>query len=372
MASAIPIENLYYLLSYAWDHFHEGEEVDVSSASCPDLANLLAKVLAAGIHRLARSGFECRYEPVVEVTPRLRGRILVVDSYRRMTHRSGRMNCEFDELSGDTAANRILHATAGRLLGVRELTAENRHELRLAREQLPAVTPIRVTDSSFHRIQLHRNTRRYGLLLSICRLVHQSFLPEEQQGSRRFRDILRDETIMHRLFEDFVRNFARRHCAGADVRAMPIDWHGEWDEEAGLVLPRMFTDVTIEWPDRKVILDCKFYKDALVTREGRHRLHSSHLYQLSAYLQNKARHTGWDNVEGLLLYPAVAHELDLRLNLLGHRIRIISIDLDQNWSRIETALLRVLEPAQSRRTIVQSKSRIESLSNIQVSPNMKQ
>ena len=342
MASAIPIENLYYLLSYAWDHFHEGEEMEVSSTSCPDLANLLAKVLAAGINRLARSGFERRYEPVIEVTPRLRGRILVADSYRRMTHRSGRMKCEFDELSGDTPANRVLHATASRLLGSPDLTAENRHELRLAREQLPAVTPIRVTDSSFHRIQLHRNTRRYGLLLSICRLVHQSFLPEEQQGSRRFRDILRDETIMHRLFEDFVRNFARRHCTGADVRAMPIDWHGQWDEEAGQVLPRMFTDVTIEWPERKVILDCKFYKDALVTRNDRHRLHSSHLYQLNAYLQNKARHLGWEHVEGILLYPAVNHRTSVGMTLLGHRMRVISIDLDRPWDAIHSDLLSIV------------------------------
>ncbi len=342
MASAIPIENLYYLLSYAWDHFHEGDEVDVSSSACPDLANLLAKVLSAGIHRLSRSGFEQHYLPVTEVTPRLRGRIQVADSYRRMTQHSGRMICEFDELSGDTPANRVLHATASRLLGIPELTAENRHELRLAREQLPAVSQIRLTESSFHRIQLHRNTRRYGVLLSICRLVHLGLLPDEQQGSRRFRDILRDETVMHRLFEDFIRNFARRHCSGAYVRAMPIDWHGEWNAEAEKVLPRMFTDVTIEWPERKVILDCKFYKDALVTRDDRHRLHSSHLYQLNAYLQNKAMHSGWEKVEGILLYPAVDHRTAVEMTLLGHRMRVISIDLDRGWRDIHDDLLSVV------------------------------
>ena len=355
MATAIPIENLYYLLSYAWDHFHEGEEMEVSSDACPDLENLLAKVLAAGIHRLARSGFERQYQPVTEVTPRLRGRILVADSYRRMTHRTGRMNCEFDELSSDTPANRILCSTANRLLGAPSLTLENRHDLRLAREQLPVVTPIRLSDSSFHRIQLHRNTRRYGLLLSICRLIHQSFLPEEQHGERRFRDILRDETIMHQLFEDFVRNFARHHCSGAKVRAMIIDWHGEWDEEAGQVLPRMFTDVTIESPDRKVILDCKFYKEALITREGRHRLHSGHLYQLSAYIQNKARHPGWEDSEGVLLYPAVNHDLDVRLVLLGHRFRIVSIDLDRNWSLIESDMIRILGPTPQAVSVVSPK-----------------
>lgn len=342
MASAIPIENLYYLLSYAWDHFREGDEIDVSSRDCPDLANLLTKVLAGGIHRLARTGFERLYLPQQEVTSRLRGRILVAESYRRLTHRRAQMECEFDELDGDTPANRILRATADRLLRLHELTAENRHAIRTARELLPRTTPVVVTDASFHRIQLHRNTRRYGLLLSVCRLIHRCLLPDEKEGTRRFRDILRDETVMHRLFEDFVRNFARRHCTGADVRAMPIDWHGDWDEEAGQVLPRMFTDVTIEWPDRKLILDCKFYKDALVTRNDRHRLHSSHLYQLNAYLQNKARHAGWENVEGILLYPAVDHRTSVAMTLLGHRMRVISIDLDRGWPEIHDDLLLIL------------------------------
>jgi len=122
---------------------------------------------------------------------------------------------------------------------------------------------------------------------------------------------------------------------------MPIDWHGEWDEEAGLVLPRMFTDVTVEWPERKVILDCKFYKDALVTRNDRHRLHSSHLYQLNAYLQNKARHGGWEGVEGILLYPAVDHRTSIQMTILGHRMRVVSIDLDRSWAEIHSDLLSI-------------------------------
>lgn len=342
MATAIPIENLYYLLSYAWDHFREGDEIDVSSQDCPDLSNLLAKVLASGIHRLARTGFERLYLPQREITSRLRGRIFAAESYRQLTHRRAQMECEFDELDGDTPANRILRATAHRLLRLEELTAENRHAIRTAREVLPKTTPIVLTDACFQRVQLHRNTRRYKLLLSIARLIHRSLLPDEHEGTLRFRDILRDETVMHKLFEDFVRNFARRHCVGADVRAMPIDWHGEWDEEAGQVLPRMFTDVTIEWPSRKVILDCKFYKDALVTRNDRHRLHSSHLYQLNAYLQNKAEHAGWEAVEGILLYPAVNHRTSVRMTLLGFRMRVVSIDLDRSWQEIHRDLHSLL------------------------------
>ncbi len=341
-ASAIPIENIYYLLSYAWSHFHEGEELEVSAVSCPDVANLLGLVLASGVQRLARNGFERQYQEIQEETPRLRGRIRVAESHRRMTHRAGRMLCEFDELSGDTPANRILRTTVRRMLAIPGLTGDNRHLLRVAGTLLPECGEIRISVASFQRIQLHRNTRRYGLLLAVCRLIHQSLLPEEREGGTRFRDPLRDETVMHRLFEDFVRNFARKHCAGADVGAMKIGWVGEWDEEAARVLPGMLTDVTVAWPHRKLILDCKFYKEALVRRHDRHRLHSSHLYQLSSYLQNKSVEAGWENVEGILLYPAVEHQVSVSMTLLGKRMRVVSVDLDRPWTDIHGDLQGIL------------------------------
>ena len=28
MSTAIPIQNIYYLLSYAWEHFQEGDQIE--------------------------------------------------------------------------------------------------------------------------------------------------------------------------------------------------------------------------------------------------------------------------------------------------------------------------------------------------------
>ena len=67
-----------------------------------------------------------------------------------------------------------------------------------------------------------------------------------------------------------------------------------------------------------------------------------HLYQLNAYLQNKSRHAGWEAVDGILLYPAVDDECDLRFQLLGNGVRVCSVDLDKPWPEIEARLLLVL------------------------------
>ncbi len=341
--NAIPVQNVYYLLAYAWSHFRSGEELNVDESQCPDIHNLLAMLLDGGIRRLATHGFDKGYLNFAESTPRLRGRVDIVGSHRRMTHVSGRMICEFDELTADTLANQILKATCRRLSNASsELSGVNRKGIRHCLGLLNDISDRQVTSRSFRRVQLHRNNRQYRLLLHVCQLLHELYLPDQRTGARRFRDILDEETVMHRVFESFVREFATKHCPDAKVSAMKIHWDGEWDDEVSEVLPTMLTDVTLSRPNRKTILDCKFYKEALATRHNRRRLHSSHLYQLNAYLQNKARDDGWENVDGILLYPAVNHYLDLSFSLLDHRIAIHSIDLDRDWPIIHDRLLGIL------------------------------
>jgi len=342
MASVIPIQNLYYLLSYAWDQFRPGDEVDLDAGSCSDLANLLSKVLATGIRSISRSGFEKRYLDQTDTVSRLRGRVLVMQSYRRAMHINGRMQCEFDDLSVDTPANRILASTCRSLLRCRDLTRENQRLLRQSSYLIPPVSLMRLSGSCFHRVQLHRNTRAYRLVLSICRLIHQCLLPEENSGQYRFRDILRDETVMHRLFEHFVFYFAKRNLPRANVSAMGVSWQvSEMSAAAKALLPGMKTDVTLAWPDRKLIVDCKYYPEALQSdaRFGSQGFHSNHLYQLNAYLTNKAYTEGWENVEGMLLYPSNGYHLEHSFTLFGkHRVRIQTIDLATPWQKIEENL----------------------------------
>ncbi len=122
---------------------------------------------------------------------------------------------------------------------------------------------------------------------------------------------------------------------------MQIKWSGTWDESVAKVLPIMHTDVAIEYQDRKAILDCKYYRDALVSRDGRERLHSTHLYQLRIR-SKQITCSGWNGVVGILLYPATKHRLDLAFTLLGHRFEIHSLDLDQPWPMIDARLRRIL------------------------------
>lgn len=142
---AIPVANLYYLLAYAWDEFFAGDEVDLESIEFQDIHDLLAWVLSRGIRRLASAGMDKSYLGAVDDVARLRGRVLLADSYRRMTQRSGRMICAFDELSANTIPNQILRATCDRLLRSSEISKKLRPEIRHAQRLLNDITSTSIT-----------------------------------------------------------------------------------------------------------------------------------------------------------------------------------------------------------------------------------
>ena len=54
----IPIQNIYYLLCYAWNKMQEKDIVDVNTSDYDQLPDLLGKVLINGCNRLLKQGLE--------------------------------------------------------------------------------------------------------------------------------------------------------------------------------------------------------------------------------------------------------------------------------------------------------------------------
>jgi 5-methylcytosine-specific restriction enzyme subunit McrC len=78
-------------------------------------------------------------------------------------------------------------------------------ELRALVRRFPEVTDVRLERSVFSRVQLHRNNAYYDRMLKVAELAFDCLLPDPTGNGFMFRDVLRDETKMARVFEDFVR-----------------------------------------------------------------------------------------------------------------------------------------------------------------------
>jgi 5-methylcytosine-specific restriction enzyme subunit McrC len=250
-------------------------------------------------------------------------------------------------LSPDSALHQLIVQTLATLAGAADLPLALRRELRHVRQQFPAsltTAPIMSpTAATFRALRRQRPSSQEAFLLHVCELVWQTALPEPTaNGGRRFTDFRRDEVLMARLFEQFTRNFFRREQRHYRVYAETIAWQAESTQPDDLaLLPTMLTDTTLDAPDRKIILDTKYYAAALRPRYDRQRLIAPHLYQLYAYLQNHRPAPG-QVLEGILLYPANTQDVDVRYTLGGHPVRVVTLNLAQPWPGIAADLLALI------------------------------
>ena len=166
----------------------------------------------------------------------------------------------------------------------------------------------------------------------------------EEPGETRFTDF--SEERMEKLYEDFIIEFHRREQDHYRInhRGRIIAWADEGTpEHQRSKIPRMEADVTLEAPNRRIIMDAKYYREAFGGRFGG-KLHSANLYQLLAYLRNReTTEVPGPKHEGMLLYPTVGEMVVVDVRLVGFPIRARSIDLAQDWRNIRDDLLALIE-----------------------------
>lgn len=338
----IPVENIYYLLCYAWDKLDEKDLVSVSAQDCNDLLELLTRIFLNGTTYLLKKGLHHDYIAHSQVYAGVKGKLNFADSLHRQSFQQGRSICEFDEFSPDVLPNQILASTINKLLNVKELDRGLKDILVELRPRFTEVQAIAITEKTFQQVRLSRQNRYYGLLLNVCELLHLNLLLEEQTGSYLFNDFLQDEKQMAALFEAFVRNFYRHEQTDFQVSRENIMWQFDATDEALRYVPKMQTDISLKNKTHKIIIDTKYYYETLQTHFSTQKIRSEHLYQISSYLENQP--SSDKSLEGILLYPVVNQSLSLRLpSPKGFKIRIETIDLTQPWVEIRNDLLIIIK-----------------------------
>lgn len=329
----IPIKNIYFLLCYAWNKLEERDIVAVKAEDHTSLLNLFARVLILGTNRLIKRGIDRDYQRYDEVIQGLKGKINFQESLKRQLFYHGKAHCQYDEMDHDVLHNQILKATMKKLISIEGIDDAYRDEL----------IYIDLNPHHFPMVRLHRNNYFYDFLLKICRLIYDNLLIHKGAGESKFMDFLQDEKKMWDLFESFLRKFYELEQKDFSVSRENIEWAIESsDPEAKKYLPIMQTDISLKAPDRKIIMEVKYYKNALGGGQyGGEKIYSGHLYQLSAYLKNLEAKGGVNlHCEGMLVYPTVLKDVNIKYDkMLGHKVSVRTINLNQDWSDIHSHLL---------------------------------
>src|SRR5215218_3837601 len=206
----VPVENIYFLLCYAWDRLEERNIVNVETEGVTRLADLFARVLVSGVTHVLKRGLDRSYHVREDRIPGVRGKLLLSRTLKQNLLPQARTVCAFDELSYDVLHNQIVKAALRGLLRVDELDAGLRERLAGVHRRLNDISDIRLSANAFRAVQLHRNIRFYDFLLKVCRVIYENLMINESSGTAKFRDFTRDDKAMPALFQRFLYNFFRR------------------------------------------------------------------------------------------------------------------------------------------------------------------
>lgn len=343
----IPIKNIYFMLSYAWNRLDQAEIVDVSTEQIDTLPDLLASVLARGVQRCLKDGIDRGYREQLEESAFIRGRLDVETSVRRLLLRQGRAACHVDDLTSNILANQIVKTTMWQLTRAPTLKSGIRHELAVLVRRMPDVQTIRLSRRDFDRVQLHSNNSFYKFLIDVCRIIQDDLLVDSGKGDYFFRSFVEDEHAMRRLFQDFVFNLLRHHQEQYEVARDRFRWNTVGpDDESDRLMPMMETDITLRAPGHVVVVDTKFSKSAFQQRFQKEKFKSEHLYQLFAYLKNLEFKGGdYMSADGILLYPTTDKAVQFTTTVQGHRISVRTVNLNQAPAAIRDELLSLTKPA---------------------------
>ncbi|MEX0778115.1 MAG: hypothetical protein WD491_14205 [Balneolales bacterium] len=221
----IPIENIYYLLCYAWNKLDEAERIQVSAKDQTKLLDLFAKVLINGTRILLKRGVEKNYvDDSVELTG-IKGKIDISETFKSGLYLKQRTVCSINKFSGDVLTNQILITTLCNLLKISELSSKLKGDIKPLIWMMPHVQIIKLTNRHFKQVKIHRNNQFYGFLINICQLIYENSLPSEDPGEWQFADFTRDEKKMALLFESFLYNFYKKEFPSWKVFRQHIEWN---------------------------------------------------------------------------------------------------------------------------------------------------
>jgi 5-methylcytosine-specific restriction enzyme subunit McrC len=176
--------------------------------------------------------------------------------------------------------------------------------------------------------------------MQVCEMVWLNLLPDPNHPARRssFDAVRDDDRVMEKIFERFIGNFYRLELSSIDVRTQQkLDWDvGKGSDTQ--YLPLMHADAVLRSKCRQriLIIDAKYYRDALVAKFGKDLVRSSHLYQMTSYLRSLPMKSA--NATAMLLYPQSGSPVCLNYDLSGHKVRVRTLDLGQPWRNVDQAL----------------------------------
>jgi 5-methylcytosine-specific restriction enzyme subunit McrC len=267
----LPIASVLFLITYAatgrrWDSPAAGYRPEGA------FLDALVSLFLHAAHAVLRKGVLQGYNPVVERTTQLKGRLRICETIRREFDNPLLLEVEHEDFSANIRENQLLRTAANKLLAIPAVHRELRALLARVEQDLRDADLLQIRGGHVPEILLTRLNRRYEYALGIARMILQGSSLELFLGPITGQTFL---VNMNDVFEDFVaRVLSERTGIAAGAMARKSTGHPLWLDDAR-ALP-LYPDLTW-WRGSK----CGGVADVKYKAFGAHR---SDVYQMLAYM----------------------------------------------------------------------------------------
>lgn len=329
----IPIQNVYYMLSYAFRTLKEQQYRELATEEFQNTGDLMAAILAKGIAVQLKRGLEREYIAQTEALPLVRGKIDISESMKAHNVYRKQLVCTYDDFSENNRMNQVIKSTFVMLLKA-DISKSRKRELRNLMPYFRTVEPIDLQSTRWD-FRYNRNNQTYEMLMSICYLVVKGLLQTNSVGTMKLMEYL-DDQRMSRLYERFILEYYKKHYPKLKVSASQIPWGLDCGYDD--MLPIMQSDIQLQRGSDVLIIDAKYYSSTTQEQFGKRTLHSGNLYQIFTYVKNREYQLKncEHSVSGMLLYAKTDEEIqpDSDYQICGNRICVKTLDLNLPFSKI--------------------------------------
>ncbi|MDX8045372.1 restriction endonuclease [Gracilibacillus sp. S3-1-1] len=334
----IPIRNIYYMLSYAYQTLNFSEYKQIGTEKFENIKELYAKILSIGIPVLIRGGLSKDYISVEETSNVIKGKMDINSTIKNNALVNKKVAVVYDEFSENILLNQIIKATLVYLSRSYQISKKMR---RLFYGLLPYFTEVSDVELSLNlwkNVKYDRQNIRYQFTVDVCRYLYEQLLLDESSASQMMKEV-QDEQRLSSLYEKFIYAFFKRET-NYNVSHPQIQW--SVDDDFVDALPVMQTDLVLQKDKKTLIVDAKVYSENMAVRfeGGVAKQKSSNLYQIFTYINNWEKEAD-ETVAGMLLYAKTTalNQPNHLYHIKGNQIIVVSLDLQQDFSGIKENLL---------------------------------
>ena len=325
------------MLSYAFRTLTKQGYREMSTEKFSNTADLMTEILIAGISQQLKRGLGRAYIEQMEDIPVIRGRVNITESVKRQTMINRKLSCVYDDFSVNNSKNRIIKSTALLLLRA-DVAKQRKSRLRklLVYFDKVELIDLRTVDWNIH---YDRNNQTYRMLISICYLVVKGLLQTQADGKTKIMDFLDDQQMYH-LYEKFILEYYKKEYPYIKTNASQIKW--QLDDGMGYMLPNLLSDITLEYDNKVLIIDAKYYSHIMQNRYEKETIRSANMFQIFTYVKNKEAELKdkQHEVAGMLLYAQTDNgtQPDCCYQMSGNMINVKTLNLNCDFEDIRRQL----------------------------------